>query len=234
MAKLRVYELAKVLGVESKTILTVLKDMGEFVRSAASPVEPPVERRLRRWLQEHPQDRRSQSRPPQPARREPCPAPDRRAAAGPAHLQRQIELDFPAVGSRGRRHRGPVTPLVQMMLDQDGVVGAPFVDQYEAASARARTWVDGMFEVSQVRAWFAVGVTDASTAGMFAAKGITAELSQARPWHTVAHDPTKPTILQRVLGGATSRRPEALRDAVAHLRLSGLLPETAGWATRRA
>ncbi len=50
MAKVRVYELAKELGVESKTVLTMLKDMGEFVRSASSTVEPPVERRLKEKL----------------------------------------------------------------------------------------------------------------------------------------------------------------------------------------
>ncbi|MFZ2429085.1 MAG: translation initiation factor IF-2 N-terminal domain-containing protein, partial [Propioniciclava sp.] len=46
MAKVRVYELAKEFGLESKEVLTVLKDMGEFVRSASSTIEPPVVRRL--------------------------------------------------------------------------------------------------------------------------------------------------------------------------------------------
>ena len=47
MAKVRVYELAKELGVESKVVLTKLQEMGEFVRSASSTVEAPVVRRLR-------------------------------------------------------------------------------------------------------------------------------------------------------------------------------------------
>ncbi|NAZ84305.1 hypothetical protein GTR02_21105, partial [Kineococcus sp. R8] len=47
MAKVRVYELAKEFGVESKTVLATLKEMGEFVRSASSTVEPPVIRRLK-------------------------------------------------------------------------------------------------------------------------------------------------------------------------------------------
>jgi translation initiation factor IF-2 len=46
VAKVRVYELAKEYGVESKVVLATLKDMGEFVRSASSTVEPPVVRRL--------------------------------------------------------------------------------------------------------------------------------------------------------------------------------------------
>ena len=45
MAKVRVYELAKELGVESKVVLAKLQDMGEFVRSASSTVEPPVVRK---------------------------------------------------------------------------------------------------------------------------------------------------------------------------------------------
>jgi len=47
VAKVRVYELAKELGVESKVVLTKLQEMGEFVRSASSTVEAPVVRRLR-------------------------------------------------------------------------------------------------------------------------------------------------------------------------------------------
>ena len=47
MAKVRVYELAKELGVDSKTIMTKLNELGEFVRSASSTIEPPVVRKLR-------------------------------------------------------------------------------------------------------------------------------------------------------------------------------------------
>ena len=47
MAKTRVHELAKEFGVDSKTVLAKLKEMGEFVKSASSTVEAPVARRLR-------------------------------------------------------------------------------------------------------------------------------------------------------------------------------------------
>ena len=50
MAKVRVYELAKELGVDSKTVLAEAKDLGEFVRSASSTLEAPVVRRLREKL----------------------------------------------------------------------------------------------------------------------------------------------------------------------------------------
>ena len=47
MAKVRVYELAKELGMESKDVLAKLQELGEFVRSASSTVEPPVVRKMR-------------------------------------------------------------------------------------------------------------------------------------------------------------------------------------------
>ncbi|MGV0656505.1 translation initiation factor IF-2 N-terminal domain-containing protein, partial [Mycolicibacterium thermoresistibile] len=47
MAKARVHELAKELGVTSKELLATLKEQGEFVKSASSTVEAPVARRLR-------------------------------------------------------------------------------------------------------------------------------------------------------------------------------------------
>jgi len=47
VAKVRVYELAKELGVESKAIMATLTELGEFVRSASSTIEPPVVRKLR-------------------------------------------------------------------------------------------------------------------------------------------------------------------------------------------
>ena len=62
MAKVRVYELAKELGVESKVVLAKLQEMGEFVRSASSTVEPPVVRRLREAMP---------AAPPAPAAAEP-------------------------------------------------------------------------------------------------------------------------------------------------------------------
>lgn len=47
MAKLRVHELAKELGTTSKNLLGILKEQGEFVKSASSTIEAPVVRRIR-------------------------------------------------------------------------------------------------------------------------------------------------------------------------------------------
>ena len=45
--KTRIQDLAKELGVESKTVLAKLQELGEYVKSASSHVEAPVARRLR-------------------------------------------------------------------------------------------------------------------------------------------------------------------------------------------
>ena len=47
VAKVRVYELAKEFGVESKAVMDQLKEMGEFVRSASSTIDAPLVRRLK-------------------------------------------------------------------------------------------------------------------------------------------------------------------------------------------
>jgi Translation initiation factor IF-2, N-terminal region len=51
VAKVRVYELAKEFGVESKAVMAKLQEMGEFVRSASSTLEPSVVRRLKEAFQ---------------------------------------------------------------------------------------------------------------------------------------------------------------------------------------
>jgi hypothetical protein len=47
MSQVRVYELAKELGVESKLLLSMIKDLRGFVRSASSTIDPRLEQRLR-------------------------------------------------------------------------------------------------------------------------------------------------------------------------------------------
>src|SRR4029453_8464312 len=47
VAKVRVYELAKAFGVESKVVMAKLQELGEFVRSASSTIEAPVVRKLK-------------------------------------------------------------------------------------------------------------------------------------------------------------------------------------------
>ncbi|MCI6574250.1 MAG: translation initiation factor IF-2 [Actinomycetaceae bacterium] len=56
MAKVRVHELAKELGITSKKLLAVLKDNGEFVKSASSTIEAPVVRKAREYFEQHPDE----------------------------------------------------------------------------------------------------------------------------------------------------------------------------------
>ncbi|GAA3078806.1 hypothetical protein GCM10017562_54350 [Streptomyces roseofulvus] len=90
MAKVRVYELAKEFGVESKVVMAKLQELGEFVRSASSTIEAPVVRKLTDALQgpggsagktaAKPGAPRKSAPAPKPA----APAPSAPAAARPA------------------------------------------------------------------------------------------------------------------------------------------------------
>ena len=52
--KPRVHEIAAELGVDSKVALAKLKELGEFVKSPSSTVEPPVARKLRAAIEADP------------------------------------------------------------------------------------------------------------------------------------------------------------------------------------
>ena len=108
MAKVRVYELAKELNVESKAVMAKLQEFGEFVRSASSTIEAPVVRKLR---ESFPKPAAAPAAPPAPplartartadkpraADAVAAPAPSRRASAGRTAA---------AASARGRRRFG--------------------------------------------------------------------------------------------------------------------------------
>jgi len=80
VAKVRVYELAKDVGMDSKDVLAKLQEMGEFVRSASSTVEPPV---VRKFLEKFPpvtkpaeQEKPAKKAPAKKAAAKKTPAPD--------------------------------------------------------------------------------------------------------------------------------------------------------------
>ena len=84
MAKVRVYELAKELGLESKELLQTLNDMGEFVRSASSTIEAPVVRKLREKASAgKAAPAAAEAKPAKPAPQRPA-APKSAAAPAPA------------------------------------------------------------------------------------------------------------------------------------------------------
>ena len=83
MAKVRVYELAKELGLESKDLLAKLQEVGEFVRSASSTVEAPVVRKL---MEKFP-DMKPAEDSPKPVKK----AASKKAVAKPAPTPEEIE-----------------------------------------------------------------------------------------------------------------------------------------------
>ncbi|HYH77668.1 MAG TPA: translation initiation factor IF-2, partial [Arthrobacter sp.] len=77
MAKVRVHELAKELGITSKDAVTKLQELGEFVRSASSTIEAPVVRKLRNAYP----DAAAKAAAPAAAPKAPAPSAESRPAA---------------------------------------------------------------------------------------------------------------------------------------------------------
>ncbi|MFI1419027.1 translation initiation factor IF-2 [Streptomyces sp. NPDC020731] len=82
MAKVRVYELAKEFGVESKVVMAKLQELGEFVRSASSTIEAPVVRKLTDAFQQGGGNGKSAAKPGAPRKAAPRPAAPSPAQAG--------------------------------------------------------------------------------------------------------------------------------------------------------
>ncbi|WP_030422701.1 translation initiation factor IF-2 [Streptomyces sp. SCSIO 75703] len=110
MAKVRVYELAKEFGVESKVVMAKLQELGEFVRSASSTIEAPVVRKLTDAFQGGGNGRSAKPAPrkaaPKPGAPAPAPARPAKAAAPrpaapkPPAAQQPAAPSAPAPGPR--------------------------------------------------------------------------------------------------------------------------------------
>lgn len=81
MAKLRVHELAKELGITSKELMGHLKEAGEFVKSSSSSLEPPVVRQMREKFATAPKTKKADAKP---AAKTPKPSAAKPAAKKPA------------------------------------------------------------------------------------------------------------------------------------------------------
>jgi translation initiation factor IF-2 len=97
VAKVRVYELAKDVGMESKDVLAKLQEMGEFVRSASSTVEPPV---VRKFLDKFPPVNK-------PAEEKPA-----KKAAPKKTAPKKSEIETPAIEKNIPEVPPSVTPKV--------------------------------------------------------------------------------------------------------------------------
>ncbi|MFZ2625801.1 MAG: translation initiation factor IF-2 N-terminal domain-containing protein, partial [Propionibacterium sp.] len=104
MAKVRVYELAKELGLESKELLAKLNDMGEFVRSASSTIEAPVVRRVTDRVQSEQGSDKSDGAKPSGSRPVPGPKPGRRAASAARTGHAAGDQEASSQPAKGARH----------------------------------------------------------------------------------------------------------------------------------
>ncbi|ROP32577.1 translation initiation factor IF-2 [Couchioplanes caeruleus] len=143
--KARVHELAKELGVDSKTVLAKLKEMGEFVKSASSTVEAPVARRLRGALDAQggaapaaPAAAASSAPAPSAPRPTPStarPQPPRRPAAPAAGAPSAPTSPAPSPGAMAR----PKPPVPGRPGPTPGPVAKPAsAHDIEVAAAEAR------------------------------------------------------------------------------------------------
>ncbi|MFF0228280.1 translation initiation factor IF-2 [Streptomyces sp. NPDC004629] len=129
MAKVRVYELAKEFGVESKVVMAKLQELGEFVRSASSTIEAPVVRKLTDAFQGGGNGRSAAKPAPRKAAPKPG-APSPAQAGGNSHAAR-------AVGERpaAPKPAAPRPPAAQQPAAQQPAVQQPSAQQPSAPSA---------------------------------------------------------------------------------------------------
>ena len=120
MSKVRVYELAKALGVESKDIISKLEEVGEYVKSASSTVEAPVIRRLH---DKFPELKEAAAK---------APAPAKKAAAKKAAAPVSADIDPVVVAPSEPEPQAFVTPAQPAQ-----------VDATEPPSAQAPTAIPG-------------------------------------------------------------------------------------------
>ncbi|MFF7653413.1 translation initiation factor IF-2 [Streptomyces sp. NPDC007983] len=102
MAKVRVYELAKEFGVESKVVMAKLQELGEFVRSASSTIEAPVVRKLTDAFQGGNGSGRASGKPSAPRKATPKPP-----TPGPASAARPAAPRPPTPGPKPAAAEGP-------------------------------------------------------------------------------------------------------------------------------
>jgi len=122
VAKPRVHEIASELGVDSKVALAKLKELGEFVKSPSSTIEPPVARKLRAALEAEgvKAPAAAPAKPaakapasgatpgPRPSAPKPAPAPEPAAPAAPT--EPVAETAAPAAAESGAPTPGAAAP----------------------------------------------------------------------------------------------------------------------------
>lgn len=170
MAKIRVSELAKEYRVPSRTIIEMLTNLGEFVKSAASGVEPVAVKRLMEAYGDQLRSSRSDGdqRAAQPPR--PDPPQVRRASTWPPPAPNPFARK--AVARSRQRRTPPSHPAPPAkLIEASQMFGVP-VDQlkpqrekdawgrYKSSESRrpVDVWTLAFFEPQDARAWINAGL----------------------------------------------------------------------------
>ena len=117
MAKLRVHELAKELGITSKELMGHLKEAGEFVKSSSSSLEPPVVRQMREKFASAPKAKKADAKP--------APKAPKAAPAKPAAKKSAPKAAAPKAPASGRGTTEAPTPKARAPKADAPKPGAP-------------------------------------------------------------------------------------------------------------
>ena len=114
MAKVRVYELAREYGLDSKDVLSKLQSLGEFVRSPSSTVEPPVIRKFQEAFPDLTKKAPAKAAPKAatkaPAKAAPKPAPTS-APPAPTDVAAAPNVGTPAAPPKPNQPPGSTAPV---------------------------------------------------------------------------------------------------------------------------
>ncbi|MFZ3415785.1 translation initiation factor IF-2 [Arthrobacter sp. 3Tela_A] len=127
MAKVRVHELAKELGITSKDAVAKLQELGEFVRSASSTIEAPVVKKLRGAFPD------AASKPAA----KPASSAPRPAAPAPAAPAAEAAAEAPAPAAEKPAAPAPTAPTPSAPTPAAPAAPAPKAENKPAAPAPA-------------------------------------------------------------------------------------------------
>jgi len=223
LTKQRVYELARDLGMDTRTLLAHLKSRGEFVRSASSVVEPATVRAL------HAQHATGGLSTQSPSGPRPAIAPTRPSAVV-AQRRGRDDTDLFTVAAqrmarernpRQRYHRGAIAPYTKLLLDTVVLRERPLskrdfpptVGEVERAAQLSKTWAMACFEHAEAALWleYDAAIT-ADVAAECQRAGLTPQDVDERVWYGRFHGQRHRLLDQIVAGDITAA------DALAQLR----------------
>jgi translation initiation factor IF-2 len=125
VSKVRVHELAKQLGMESKEVLAKLQEMGEFVRSASSTVEAPVVRKL---VALYPDAKPAEEKKPVKKAAAKKSAAKKSVEVDPAlaaELAAELGVDLDAIKAQRAAAQAPVAPIAPQAEESSVEEGKP-------------------------------------------------------------------------------------------------------------